>query len=161
IAASASPRETFQVRMLDSNTAQAGSRADANLVNGWGLAASPTGPWWISSNAMNLGVVITGAGTPESLAVEIPGAPTGIVFNGGDGFKITDGESSGPARFLFATEDGTIVGWNPGVPEGNLSTRAFVAVDATADGAVYKGLAIATTASGDRLYAADFRNGRI
>ncbi len=161
IAASAAPRETFQVRLLDSSGGQAGTLADTDLVNGWGLAASPTGPWWVSSNAMNLGVVVSGTGAAQGLTVEIPGAPTGVVFNGGTEFKITDGESRGPARFLFATEDGTIVGWNPGVPEGNISRQTFVAVDSTVDGAAYKGLALATTAEGDRLYAADFRNGRI
>ena len=161
IAASAAPRDAFQVHLLDSSGGQAGTLADTDLVNAWGLAASPTGPWWVSSNAMNLGVVISGTGAAQGLTVEIPGAPTGVVFNGGNEFKITDGESRGPARFLFATEDGTIVGWNPGVPEGNISRQTFIAVDSTVDGAVYKGLAIATTAQGDRLYAADFRNGRI
>ena len=96
---------------------------------------------------MNMGVVLGASGLAQSLHVEVPGPPTGVVFNGGDQFKISDGDSSGPARFLFATEDGLIAGWNASVPEGNLSTQAFVAVDRTVEGAVYKGLAIASTAA--------------
>ena len=48
-----------------------------------------------------------------------------------------------PARFLFATEDGTIAGWNPAN-----GTTAVLKVDNSASGAVYKGLALATTAGG-------------
>src|SRR5262249_38680522 len=79
-----------------------------------------------------------------------------------------------PAIFLFATEDGTIVGWNPSVdptgkfdgPNGN-STHGVIAVDNSANptadnGAVYKGLAIATDTNGRTLlYAANFRSGHI
>ncbi len=39
-------------------------------------------------------------------------------------------------------------------------TTAEVAVPNT-DGAIYKGLAVASTAGGDRLYATDFHNGRV
>jgi len=66
-----------------------------------------------------------------------------------------------PAIFLFATEDGTIVGWNPGVnPAGfdpaKAGTYGIVAVE-TPD-AVYKGLAIATDSGGKaHLYATNFR----
>ena len=91
------------------------------------------------------------------------GAPTGTVFNtfggknGGfqvSGFDKTGKPVSAPAIFLFATEDGTIVGWNPGVnPKGfdpaKAGTYGIIAVDnsanpTAADGAVYKGQTIAT-----------------
>ena len=87
------------------------------------------------------------------LRVSVPGAPTGVVFNGGTGFVVTSGSASGAARFIFATEQGTILGWSPAVAP----TQAVVGVDNSARGAVYKGLAIASTAAGDRLYAANFR----
>ena len=63
---------------------------------------------------------------------------------------------SAAALFIFATEDGAILGWNPTVT----ATTAEVAVPNT-DDAVYKGLAIASTSGGDRLYATDFHNGRV
>jgi hypothetical protein len=45
---------------------------------------------------------------------------------------------SGSSRFIFSTEEGTILGWSPTVD----ATNAIVAVPNTT-GAIYKGLAIA------------------
>src|SRR5205814_7884504 len=87
----------------------------------------------------------------------VAGAPPGLVLNGGTSVVVTSGTPWGPARFIFATESGTILGWNPAVR----GTQAVVAVDNSAAGAVYKGLAIATTAAGDRLYATNFRAGTV
>src|SRR5438552_2833120 len=57
------------------------------------------------------------------------------------------------ALSLACAGDGTISGWTPAVA----ATQAVVAVDNSAGGGVYKGLAIVGTASGDRLYATNFR----
>src|SRR6516162_7197568 len=73
------------------------------------------------------------------------GAPTGTVFNittlpgSTPGFMVSgvdadNNPTSAPAIFLFATEDGTIVGWNPGVnPVGfdpaNAGNYGIIAVD--------------------------------
>src|SRR5437660_1845763 len=143
---------------------------DPHLVNPWGISESSTSPFWVSDNNAGVSSLYNTAGTPQALFVNIPspgdltgnsGTPTGTVFNidlAGKGFMITDGTHTAPAVFLFATEDGTIVGWNPGVdPTGKFdgpnhsSTHAVVAVDNSANptaaaGAVYKGLAIATDA---------------
>jgi uncharacterized protein (TIGR03118 family) len=121
---------------------------DANLVNAWGLTALPGSPWWVSDNGTDVSTLYNADGTPRSLVVSVPNAPTGDVANTGSSFVV----GSGPALFLFATEEGKILGWNMG-----LGTTAQVVVDATADAAVFKGLAIA----GDTLYATDFHNGRV
>lgn len=152
---------------------------DANLVNGWGIARLPTSPWWVSDNGTNASTLYDGDGVAQfpgqPLVVTVtgaggnPGDPDGIVANGGGGFIVSSGGASGPARFIFASEDGTISGWNPGVPPpvapATRSTVTIVEVDNSSPdplgGSVYKGLAIATTAAGDRLYATDFRNGRV
>jgi uncharacterized protein (TIGR03118 family) len=63
---------------------------------------------------------------------------------------------AGPARFIYACEDGVIRAWSPTVPTG-WSTEAVVAVDAGPTGALYRGVAL----SRGRLYAADFHNDRI
>jgi uncharacterized protein (TIGR03118 family) len=55
-----------------------------------------------------------------------------------------------PARFIFATQSGTIRGWAGG-------PAAQLAADRSSVDASYFGLAIA----GDRLYAADFHNRRV
>ena len=78
------------------------------------------------------------------------------------GFNITQNGKTGPAFFIFATEDGTISGWNPNVNPNS----SVIAVDnskggSPGDGAVYKGLAIGTTKVGTFLYAANFRNGSV
>ena len=128
--------------------------ADAKLVNGWGLSAGPTTPWWVSDNGTNSTTLYNGSGAKQALTVAVPGAPTGTVFNGSaSDFVISQNGKTGAARFLFATEGGTILGWSPTV---NAAT-AIPGVDRSASGAVYKGL---TTAS-DRLYATDFHNNRI
>ena len=169
---------------------------DPNLVNPWGISESAGSPFWISDNNAGLATLynVPGANnTPVSinpLAVSIPtpgeplgaaGAPTGTVFNtdlAGGAFMVkgvnakTGQPTSAPAIFLFATEDGTIVGWNPNVqPAGfdpaKAGTYGIIAVDnstnpTAADGAVYKGLAIGTDANGRTLlYASNFRAGTI
>ena len=73
--------------------------------------------------------------------------------------------ASGPARFIFASEDGSISGWNPGVPPTvpPPSSQAIIAVKPS--DAVYKGIAIASTnpgdPNGDFLYATNFHGGTV
>jgi uncharacterized protein (TIGR03118 family) len=141
---------------------------DPNLVNPWGIAYGPGGPFWVSDNNAGVSTLYGGDGTPQSLVVHIPGphgslpgtsgTPTGIVFNGGTGFNVSENGMTGSSIFIFATEDGTIAGWSPGVD----GTHAIIAVDnstnpTAVDGAVYKGLAMA----GNFIYATDFRHGTI
>jgi uncharacterized protein (TIGR03118 family) len=146
---------------------------DPNLVNPWGLAYAPGGFFWVSANNAGVATLDNGQGQPQALVVNIPapsssppgsvGTPTGIVFNSTSGFTVSENGQSGASAFVFATEDGTIAGWSPGVD----FTHAIIAVDnstnpTAADGAVYKGLAIGSDSTGHRLiYAADFRHGTV
>ena len=158
----ADKQNLFTVHNLVSDGTIPADHTDPNLVNAWGLTASPTSPWWVADNGTGVSTLYNGAGAQVSLVVTIPGgAPTGTVFNGGSSFVVSNGGTSGPARFLFASENGTISGWNPAVPPPPPSHQAIVAVDSSPAGAVYKGLAIATTAAGSFLYAADFHNARV
>jgi len=135
---------------------------DPDLVNAWGLTAGPTTPWWVADNGTGRATLYNGStGAKVPLTVTVPGAPTGIVFNGGAGFVVSSGADHGPALFIFASEDGTISGWSPAVPPPPPSHQAVVAVDNSATGAVYKGLAIATTTTGDFIYAANFHAGTV
>jgi uncharacterized protein (TIGR03118 family) len=161
--AAAEPGNSYAVTNLVSDGTISAAHVDPNLVNAWGIAFLGSGPWWVADNETALSTLYNSTGTPQSLIVQLPAgsAPTGTVSNAGAGFVITDGTNSGPARFMFASEDGTISGWNPTVPPPPLSTHAFRAVpnpNAPATGAIYKGLAIAQTTTGDFLYAADFHN---
>jgi uncharacterized protein (TIGR03118 family) len=134
----------------------ASDRADPRLVNAWGLAASPTGPWWVANEARASSTLYDGNGRKQALTVRVPGGPTGVVFSGGRGFVVRAGHAAGAARFVYACEDGTIRAWSPVVPD-SWSTEAVVAVDDGPTGAVFRGLALAR----DRLYVADFHNARV
>ena len=153
---------------LVSDGAVPAATIDPNLVNPWGLTHSPTSPFWISDNGAGVSTLYNGAGTKVPLTVTIPpptgstgtAAPTGVVFNGNAGsFQVTSGGKTGTSAFIFSTEDGTISGWSPTVN----GTHAILAADESGlgAGAVYKGLAIASTAGGNFIYATDFRNGLV
>jgi uncharacterized protein (TIGR03118 family) len=129
---------------------------DPKLVNAWGLASSPTGPWWISSEARGASTLYAGNGHKQALTITVEGGPTGIVYSGGRGFVVRSGGVAGPARFIYACEDGTIRAWSPTVPTG-WSTQAVVAVDEGAKGTIFRGVALGP----NRLYATDFHNDRV
>jgi len=152
----AATSNSYLVHNLVSDQAGVADHMDANLVNAWGLAALPGSPWWVADNGMNVSTLYTADGTAQSLVVSVPNAPTGVVANTTSGFALSTGGKFGPALFIFDTEEGAILGWNL----TGVVTQAVVAVP-SAGGAVFKGLAIASTGSGERLYATDFHNGRV
>jgi len=165
---------------------------DPNLKNPWGLTRSSTSPWWVGNNNSGTSTLYDGTGKPINIfpdpagsifdnfvIVPPPGfaatgtqsAPTGVVYNGSPTDFILDKGTPGgkQAVFIFATEDGTISGWNSAVniPAGSHapSINAVLEVDnsdkGSPNGAVYKG---ATTAEIDGkrfLYVTNFRSGRI
>jgi len=163
----------YQQTNLVSNRTDVGAKfQDPNLLNPWGLSHGPTTPWWVSDNGAGVATLYNGQGQAFPLAsplvVTIPppasspgttAAPTGNVFNGTSGFVVSTASGSGPSRFIFATEDGTISGWNPAAD----LHHAILEVDRSTIGlgAVYKGLAIASTASGTFIYATNFRFGTV
>jgi uncharacterized protein (TIGR03118 family) len=154
---------------------------DTNLINPWGVAFSPTSPFWVNNNHTGTATVYdvdpnTNATTAAPLVVTIappeavPGvttaSPTGIVFNTDHIGFMLNGKS---ATFIMDTEDGTISAWNGG-------TSTTLEVDYSANpahgdpnvppdegiGAVYKGLAIGTQEDGTTLlYATNFRHGTV
>ncbi|MGH7934744.1 MAG: TIGR03118 family protein [Candidatus Binataceae bacterium] len=156
---------------------------DPNLVNPWGVAFFPGGPFWISDNAANpdgLSTLYDGAGniidfpaTSTPFAVTIPteqgdtgqGAPgpTGMVWNGSPlAFPVGNNpQNTAPALFIWATEDGTIAAWQPALSPVNVAVTVFHNPKTLTDGPVYKGLAIGNNSSGLFLYATDFRDASV
>jgi uncharacterized protein (TIGR03118 family) len=142
---------------------------DPNLQNGWGVMFNPTGPVWVSDNGSGKSTLYDGNGVPfppppapTPLVVTIPpasgnpadtGSPTGLVFNASSDFVLCHTGSppvAQPARFIWASEDGMISGWNP-------ACNPTAALQLVAANAVYKGVTIAGDGSAHfRLYAADF-----
>lgn len=158
----------YQQNNLVSDGFVPAAHTDPNLVNPWGLVFNPNGFSWVADNGSGLSTLYDGNGVAQSLVVSVPGhdgpaAPTGIVFNGSNSFVVNDGPGghSGASAFIFASEDGTISGWSPVVPPPAPSTVAHVAVDDSASGAVFKGLAIGTSGGSQFIYATDFHNNHI
>ena len=140
---------------------------DPTLKNPWGMSfgtGATSTPLWVSENGSNASTVYKNNATPPpplsklGLTVAVPVQPTGQVFNSTSDFVVTSGSASGKALFIFATEAGSILGWNPNVP-GSGSTDATPA--AHVNNAVYKGLALASSKGKNFLYAANFHSGRI
>ena len=161
-AANIQAANSYTVHALQSDNGVDGSTVDTNLVNGWGIAALPTSPWWVANNGTDTSTLYTGAGAKVPITVSVPGGPTGIVANAaGTGFVVSGGGASGPSRFIFATEAGEIRGWNPAVPPSPTPPSLVTEVGAPADGANYKGLAIGTSGGQQYLFAADFHSGEV
>ena len=153
--------DAYVVRALVSDAGLQARTHDAALVNAWGLAASPTGPWWTANEARGRSTIYAADGKKQALTVVVEGGPTGIAYNGGHGFAVRGGGVAAPARFIYACEDGMIRGWAPVVPHG-WSRTAEVAVDGAAAGAIFRGVAIATLPGGaQRLFATDFHNAHV
>lgn len=130
---------------------------DPNLVNAWGIAFGPTGGIWVSAAETSVSTIYGQEGNILRAPVHIPfgtggGNPTGQVFNSTTSFVIpATGQLS---RFIFVTENGTIAAWAGG-------NNAVTVADRSADGAVYKGVAMVNNNGEWFLYATDFHNGKV
>ncbi len=161
---------------------------DPNLKNPWGLTRSPGGsPWWIGNNNSGTSTLYDGAGNPQNffpdphpdsngnginspfdnfVMVPPPGfapgtqsAPTGVVFNGSPtDFLVAPGKQ---AIFIFATEDGTISGWNPGVDVTNAVLKVDNSDKGSSNSAVYKGMTSGEIHGKKFLYVTNFRSARV
>ena len=156
----------FSTTNLVANQPGVASHTDPDLVNPWGLAHAPSGPLWVADNGTGKSTVYnrnTGAKMSLTVTIPVPGggtsAPTGTVFNLSDSgdFVVKANGKSGQSAFLFATEDGTIAGWNPKVSQN----KAVITVNQSKQGAVFKGLTQGRVGESDRLYAADFAHNRV
>src|SRR6516162_10656237 len=162
-----------QINLVSDQAGKANLK-DPDLVNAWGLAASPGtnaspgSPLWVADNGTDKATLYAAGSSPTSvskvpLVIDVTGAaPTGQVFNSDpNAFTVSDSQgNSGSSLFLFDTENGTIDGWSPNVGGPSPSTVTEVARDNGAN-AVYKGLATATVRGKTYLYATNFRSGRV
>src|SRR5260370_6820983 len=154
---------------------------DPNLKNPGGPPRPPRSPFWVGNNNSGTSTLYDGQGNPFPPkqnggplvgTVRPPGfgpgtqsAPTGVVFNGSPAdFLLVAGKPGTQAIFIFATEDGTISGWNPGVNPPTSVTNAILKVDnsdkGSANGAVYKGATSAEINVNKFLYVTNFRSAK-
>lgn len=142
---------SFKVAKLVGSKGSGGKMNDSHMINAWGIAfiaADGGSPFWINDEATGVSELIDGKGKifKELPFVTIPGGkPTGIVGNATGQFAIPGNTS---ALFIFATEEGTIAGWNE-------SSGATATTILTNSGEVYTGLALASDGSTNLLYAAN------
>ncbi|CAN5126794.1 hypothetical protein BH09PAT3_BH09PAT3_5110 [soil metagenome] len=155
---------------------------DPTLLDAWGLASRPAGAdghFWVASNRAGTSLEYVGdvGDTPlyqnDLRTVSIPGAaadsslpadasdlgtPTGIVFNPfQDRFIVDQGAVKGPAKFIFAGQDGTISAWTEQTTNNGTVNRlgwATRVADASENGEQYFGIAISP--KGDKILTADF-----
>jgi uncharacterized protein (TIGR03118 family) len=170
----------FSESDLISNGAIAADHIDPLFVTPWGLAVPGPANLWDANTGTGSSTVFSSVGNVSTALPDVnipapPGAtglstPTGVVNNTTSGFVVSDGTKSGPAAFIFDTEDGTISGWSPQVATNGApppSVHAVLVVDNSASGAVYKGLALLNVpaggplAAGSYLFAANFHSGNI
>jgi uncharacterized protein (TIGR03118 family) len=140
---------------LSANVSGVAKNTDPQLSNPWGIAFTPGAPFWTSNNNSGTSTLYDAQGNKQSLVVTVPGAsvnpcnpgcPTGIVANSSTNFN--------GGLFIFDTEDGLIANWTG-------ASSAVVAVDNSANGAVYKGLALISNGSGAFLLAANLNSGKV
>lgn len=138
-----------QVNLVADATGYNAARIDSNLQNAWGIAIGPTGAFWIAANHTSLSTVYdrTGAQLLPAVSLNSGGSPTGVVYN-------SSATSFGGSKFIYAGEDGVISTWTSGA-------ATVVVADRSANGAVYKGIAIASNGGADFLYAANFKGNKI
>jgi uncharacterized protein (TIGR03118 family) len=143
---------------------------DAKMKNAWGIAIRPAGfggHFWVTANGSETSLEYVGdvGGTPlfqDGLKeVNTAGTGTGVVFNAGAQFVITQNHPNGPitapAKFLFANDSGTISAWTERKKtDGTFDWPAdsVTVVDGSANGAAFFGVGVSP--AGDRMYAADF-----
>jgi uncharacterized protein (TIGR03118 family) len=156
----------FIVTNLVSDLPNIAAHEDVNLVNPWGFAETPGGQFQVAANGSGFTIRLNARGDTLGQAVVLqpplgspPGtttSPNGTFLNTTSDFVISDDGKSAPAAFVFSTEDGTLVAFNPIV-----DPKEGILVAQSTDGAVYKLLAEASTPQGNFLYATDFHNNKI
>jgi hypothetical protein len=158
-AAHAQTAGSYLATNILSDGSVAATATDPNFINPWGVSIGPA--FWINTQATGFDYVATATGTIP-FKVTIPaatgtgtGLPSGTVFNAsGKGFNLPNGSAS---TFLFSTLDGTISGWNSAL--GTTNSVAQIAINNSANNAVYTDMALLTNTNGNFILAANFGQG--
>jgi len=174
-------RDAYAVTPLVSDISGGAAVLDPVLQNAWGVSFTAAGsPFWISDNRTGCSTLYGGDGAivPLQVAIPLPGniipssachtidaknppsvapaAPTGTIANPSSAFLVPGTKI--PAAFIFDTEDGTLSAWAGGL---NPADNAVLAVDNSASGAVYKGMAFGVNVKGFFLFTTNFHAGTI
>ena len=114
------PGGAYKVTPLVSDIPGVAPSTDPDLVNAWGLARSATSPWWVADNGPDERASrrSTTAAARNILSVRRPRRPDRRRLLG-HRRQVPDRDDSdptalGPAKFIFATENGDIRAWRAG-----------------------------------------------
>lgn len=155
----------FIVTNLLSDLPGVAEHRNIHLINPWGFAETPQGQFQVAANGSGDTLHINAKGKVISTTIlqpplgSQPGTtttPNGTFLNTTKDFVISDDGKSAPAKFIFSTEDGTLVAFSPQVDK-----KEGILVAQSSDGAVFKLLAEASNANGNFLFATDFHNNKI
>lgn len=161
-----------QTNLVANSAAYAPQIVDPTLINAWGIAIRPAGlggHFWVGANGTgnstqwvgDVGGVRLYQDDVRNVSLPGPGGDfgtvTGVAFNGGSNFSVTQGAITAPAKFFFGTDNGVISAWterqiSPGVFER--PTYATTVIDRSADGTQFFGIGVDSV--GGRLYGANF-----
>jgi uncharacterized protein (TIGR03118 family) len=159
-----------QSNLVASTPAYGAQIVEPQMKDAWGIAIRPAGlggHFWVGAAVTGKSIQYVGdvGGQPlfqDDLALVDTGGPvTGVAFNPGAGFTITQPHPDGPinagTKFFFANASGTVSAWTERArPDSGFDRPldAVTVVDGTARGSSFLGVAVAPDAG--RLYAADF-----
>lgn len=159
-----------QTNLVASSASFGAAIVEPELINPWGVAIRPAGfggHFWLGAAGTGKSIQYVGdvGGQPlfqdELTIVETGGRVSGVAFNGGSGFVITQQHANGaitaPTKFFFANLSGSITAWTerarPGGGFDHPLDSALV-VDGTSRGSAFTGVSVSPGA--DRMYATDF-----
>ena len=159
-----------QSNLVASTGAYGAPMIEPALKNAWGIAIRPAGfggHFWVGAANTGLSIQYVGDVGDQPLfqdelkIVETGGAVSGVAFNPGTGFTITQQHPNGAitagTKFFFANLTGTVTAWTERKrADGGFDHPAdsAVVVDGTTRGSSFSGVAVSP--DGDRMYAADF-----
>ena len=139
---------------------------DRLVSNPWGISLGPTTPLWVTNNNTNTATLYQGANGKKpiskvALTVKLSPGPTGTVFNfraasNPKDFVVGPKGKSTPSLFMFNSLAGNLIGWSLNLPPITQSHNVRHVA-----GAVYTGLAEASTKQGGRLFAANASMGTV
>jgi uncharacterized protein (TIGR03118 family) len=159
-----------QTNLVASTAAYEPQIVEPQMKNAWGIAIRPAGlggHFWIGAAGTGKSIQYVGdvGGTPlfqdDLTIVETLGPVSGVAFNPGSGFAITQPHANGPitagTKFFFANLSGTVTAWTERKRADGGFDRPLdstVVVDGSARHSAFSGVAVSPDA--DAMVAADF-----
>lgn len=155
----ARPVTTWTVNYLVSNAKNLATTLDTNVINPWGIAIYDNKLWVVNNSTDTVTSYDIYGNKLETVStrdgINNTSFPTGIAINCGDGFNITNGNSTRSGLFIVPSEQGSVHIYNPLVNPSS----TYLAINHQNAGKIvqYTGVAVANST----LYLVDFFQSKI